>query len=184
VIKQADVVMLMTLLPEKFSARQRRANFRYYEPRCGHGSSLSPAVHALESARLGDVSLAQRYFRQAATIDLDDAMGNAAAGVHMATQGGLWQAAVFGFAGLQICRDGLRVDPHLPASWSSLAFRVQWQGRQVHFTVARKPLTVTATLERGTPLIIHVGRRRYQLEQGEDLTIRRGRGGPARGVQQ
>ncbi len=180
VIKQADVVMLMNLLSEQFSARQRRANFRYYEGRCGHGSSLSPAVHAVESARLGDVALAQRYFRQAAAIDLDNSMGNAADGVHMATQGGIWQAAVFGFAGLQICRDGLRVNPHLPASWSSLTFRVQWQGRQVQFTVERRPLIVTATLERGAPLIIHVGRRHYELDQDQALTIHSGRPAPMR----
>src|SRR5262249_60241588 len=90
VIKQADVVMLLALLWDRFDPALRLANFRYYEPRCGHGSSLSPAIHAMVAARLGDVELAWRYFHQAAAIDLDDTMGNAAAGVHIATLGGLW----------------------------------------------------------------------------------------------
>ena len=35
VIKQADVVALLGLLPEEFPGDSGRANFRYYEPRCG-----------------------------------------------------------------------------------------------------------------------------------------------------
>src|ERR1019366_7681149 len=90
-IKQADVVALSAVL---------EANFRYYEPRTAHGSSLSPALYALVAARLGDGPLAQAYFRQAAEIDLANNMGNAAGGVHMGALGGLWQAAVFAAAGL------------------------------------------------------------------------------------
>ena len=53
VIKQADVVALLGLLPEEFPGDSGRTNFRYYEPRCGHGSSLSGAMHGLVAARLG-----------------------------------------------------------------------------------------------------------------------------------
>ena len=70
IIKQPDVVMLIHLLWDRIPAEVRKANFKYYEPRCGHGSSLSLAIHALVAARLGDTALAERYFRQAADIDL------------------------------------------------------------------------------------------------------------------
>jgi trehalose/maltose hydrolase-like predicted phosphorylase len=53
VIKQADVVALVGLLPEEFASDHADVNFRYYEPRCGHGSSLSGAMHGLVAARLG-----------------------------------------------------------------------------------------------------------------------------------
>ena len=42
IIKQPDVVMLVHLLWERMPPEVRKANFEYYEPRCGHGSSLSP----------------------------------------------------------------------------------------------------------------------------------------------
>ena len=45
--------------------------------------SLSPPIHALAAARLGDLPTADRYLRQTAAIDLDDAYGNAAGGVHI-----------------------------------------------------------------------------------------------------
>lgn len=129
VIKQADVVLLLYLLWDRFRPEVREANFRYYEPRCAHGSSLSPSIHALVAARLGDMPLARRYFRQAAEIDLANNMGNAAGGVHAAALGGLWQAAVFGFAGLRCTRAGPTLDPRLPPGWRALRFPIQWRGR-------------------------------------------------------
>jgi len=129
VIKQADVVMLIYLLWDRIPPNVRKANFEYYEPRCGHGSSLSPAIHALVAARLGDTARAERYFRQAAEVDLADAMGNAAGGIHAGTLGGLWQAAVFGFAGLHFPGDRPAHHANLPSSWRSLSMRFQWRGQ-------------------------------------------------------
>ena len=172
VIKQADVVMLLALLWDRYPAAVRAANFHYYEPRCGHGSSLSPAMHALVAARLGDVERAAGYFHQAAAIDLDDTMGNAASGVHIATLGGLWQAAVFGFGGISHTPAGLRCDPHLPATWRALRFPVQWRGRLVRIALSQAPLTLTATLEHGQSLLIEVGSLRHGLHAGHVWTCR------------
>jgi trehalose/maltose hydrolase-like predicted phosphorylase len=135
VIKQPDVVMLIYLLWERLPPEVRRANFEYYEPRCGHGSSLSPAIHALVAARLGDVVLAERYFRQAADIDLADNMGNAVGGVHAGALGGLWQAVVFGFAGLRLSGERPELCSNLPPNWRSLSLRFQWRGRWHGLTV-------------------------------------------------
>ena len=129
-IKQPDVVMLLYLLWDQFPPEVREANFRYYEPRCGHGSSLSPAIHALVAARLGDLPLAERYFRQAREIDLANNMGNAAGGIHAGALGGLWQATVFGFAGLRLTDGGPKLHPNLPPAWRELSFRIRLQGRE------------------------------------------------------
>ncbi|MCL5026807.1 MAG: glycoside hydrolase family 65 [Chloroflexi bacterium] len=154
VIKQADVVMLIYLLWDRFSPEVREANFRYYEPCTGHGSSLSPSVHALVAARLGDLRLAERYFKQAATIDLARDTGAAAGGVHSAAQGGLWQAAVFGFGGVQPGPDGLTFDPHLLPRWRRLRFRVQWRGRKLTVTLDRNAPEVEIRTEGEGPTIV------------------------------
>lgn len=156
VIKQADVVMLLALLWDHFPAQVREANFRYYEPRTGHGSSLSPAIHALVAARLGDIELAERYFHQAATIDLGNTTGNAAGGVHAGALGGLWQAALFGFAGLRSRPDGLTLDPHLPPRWQNLQFRVQWQGGRLAVRIGADPVAIEICLENGNPFMVAV----------------------------
>jgi kojibiose phosphorylase len=135
IIKQADVVMLLHLLWPRIPAAMREANFRYYEPRTEHGSSLSPAMHALVAARLGDLDMALRYFRQAREIDLANNMGNAAGGVHIASLGGMWQAIVFGFAGLTLNEDGLGFLPHCPPGWHSIRFVLQWRGQKLQVRI-------------------------------------------------
>ena len=71
VVKQADVVALLALLPDEFPGAAAKANFRYYEPRCAHGSSLSAGIHALVAAQLGETDIAMRFLRQAAAADLE-----------------------------------------------------------------------------------------------------------------
>ncbi|HSC93665.1 MAG TPA: HAD-IA family hydrolase [Burkholderiales bacterium] len=164
IVKQADVVALLALLPDAYDREVDEANFRYYEPRCGHGSSLSRALHALVAARLGDVDLAYRYFCESAAIDLADTTGSSAGGVRIAALGGLWQIAAFGFAGLSLRADGLVVDPHLPPQWRSLRLRVQWRGRKLALRLAARE--VQATLESGEPLPLSVGGRRVTIEAG------------------
>ena len=58
-------------------------------------------------------------------------MGNAAGGVHAAALGGLWQAMVFGFAGLQMSSDGLTFSPMLLPHWRRLAFPFEWRKREL-----------------------------------------------------
>src|SRR3974390_1197429 len=148
VVKQADVVALMALLPEEFHGTMGERNFRHYEPRCAHGSSLSAGMHALVAARLGDVEMALRCLRETAATDLD-LDPNSAGGVRIAGLGALWQAVMLGFVGLDLKGDTLAIDPKLPAQWRSLSFRVCWRGRSVAVRVAGR--TVEATLS-GEPM--------------------------------
>lgn len=142
VVKQADVVMALFLLWNDFPADVREANFRHYEPLTGHGSSLSPSIHAAVAARFGDLELAEKYLRQSAEIDLGNNMGNAAGGVHAAAIGGLWQAVVLGFAGLETTSDGLRLNPHLLPQWKRLSFPIQWRGHKVTISIDTRSVTV------------------------------------------
>lgn len=155
VIKQADVVMLLHLLPSRIPAGMQETNFRYYEPRSEHGSSLSPAIHALVAARLGDTEMALRYFRQAREIDLADNMGNAAGGVHIAALGGMWQAVLFGFSGLSLQENGIAFTPHLPADWKSLRFPLLWRGQKLKVIIT--PALLEIELLEGSSLQVNVG---------------------------
>jgi kojibiose phosphorylase len=155
VIKQADVVMLLHLLWQRVPASIRERNFRYYEPHTEHGSSLSPAIHALIAARLGDMETALRYFRQAREIDLANNMGNASGGVHIAAIGGLWQAIVFGFAGLSFTDSGLSFLPHCPEQWRTIRFPLLWQGQQLQVEIT--PSSIAIRLVEGESLPVSVG---------------------------
>ncbi len=136
-LKQPDVVMLLCLLPEAYDDETRRVNWGYYAPRTDHryGSSLGPTFHAVLASRLGMPEVAYEHFMRAAAADLEDGRGNAGEGIHGASCGGMWQAAVLGFAGLRLTPDGYQVDPHLPEHWKRLRFTFRHRGRPVEVVV-------------------------------------------------
>jgi trehalose/maltose hydrolase-like predicted phosphorylase len=163
VIKQADVVALLGLLPEEFPAETGAVNFHYYEPRCGHGSSLSRAMHGVVAARLGYSDKALRYFRKTAAIDLADSHVAIDGGLHIAALGGVWLTAVFGFAGLSMRDDGIALDPQLPAGWRTLGFKLQWRGRRLKVRLAYAEQILGVTLEAGEPMALFVSGERHEL---------------------
>ncbi len=171
VIKQADVVALLVLLPEEFADGAAARNFSYYEPRCSHGSSLSAALHGVAAARLGQAEMAMRFFRQASATDLADTHAAIDGGVHIAALGGLWMMAVLGFAGLTMDATGLGLDPRLPDGWGNLAFSVQWQGRHVSVSVAAGQNTIRATLTAGEPMTVTIGGEQHRLAKEAPLSV-------------
>ncbi len=141
VLKQPDVLLLFALLPQHFSDADLRVNWDYYSPRTDHtyGSSLGPAVHAWLACRLGMPEEAYTHFMRAALVDIEDVRGNAAEGIHAASAGGVWQALVFGFAGLHWTEAGeVAVKPQLPSHWRRLAFNVQVRGKRHAFDLRRE----------------------------------------------
>ena len=133
VLKQPDVVMLMYLLPEEIDPAVAQKNYDYYTARTDltYGSSLGPSIQAIMATRLGSPEQAYENFLRAARADLDDVRGNAGDGIHGASAGGLWQAVVFGFGGLQINEEGWKLAPKLPGHWKRLAFKFSWRGEEV-----------------------------------------------------
>jgi trehalose/maltose hydrolase-like predicted phosphorylase len=174
IVKQADVVLATFLLWDEIGYDVCAANFRYYEPRTGHGSSLSPSIHALIAARIGDYERAQSYLKQAAEIDLGNNMGNAASGVHAAALGGLWQAIVLGFAGLRTHFDGISLAPKLLSHWQRLSFPLQWRGRKLRVRIEPESVSVVTAgdepfrlaLEGGSEIIATPGEQ-YVAERTE-----------------
>jgi kojibiose phosphorylase len=132
VIKQADVLMLLTLLRDKYSEQEWQVNWDTYMPLTDHqyGSSLSPSFHAWAACEMGRPDEAYDYFMLAANADLLDVRGNAGDGIHAASAGGVWQAIAFGFAGLQLQDDAYTVTPRLPAHWKRVRFKFYHCGQQ------------------------------------------------------
>ena len=171
VVKQADVVALLALLPDEFPAGSAASNFAYYEPRCGQGSSLSRSMHGLAAARLGETATALRYFRETAATDLADTHVAIGGGVHIAALGGVWQMAVLGFGGVSLRAAGLGLDPRPPAGWRSLAFSLQWRGRQLKVRIGSAAKRFTVTLASGEPMTVFVGGERHELTRDHPLVV-------------
>ncbi len=129
ILKQPDVLMLMYLLRDRFEYKTLKANWDYYTPRTDHtyGSSLGPAIHAILACDLNQPEEAYTHFMRAAMVDLADVRHNAHEGIHAASAGGVWQAVIFGFAGVRMTAFGPIACPNLPPHWRRLKFRLQWR---------------------------------------------------------
>jgi len=141
IIKQADVVMLLFLLSGKFQQDIIEANYDYYEPRTGHGSSLSPGIYSIMAARLGKTDLACKYFKQNATIDLDNNMGNVSGGIHIGSMGASWMTMTMGFGGMYIHEKGLVFDPHIPDKWNGIEFSIKWRSQVIKIQISNSKMT-------------------------------------------
>jgi len=148
IIKQADVLMAHHMIPGALRDGTLQRDLDHYLPRTAHGSSLSPAIHAGILARAGRLKEAVGFLQLAQDIDLDDVTGSTAGGLHLADLGGLWQALVFGFAGVCVTGpddDALVVDPHIPSGWDELRITLHWHGRRVRLRCQNDAVHVACT---------------------------------------
>ena len=124
VIKQSDVILLMSRFPELFSDKEKEDAWNDFEPLCLHDSTLSFATHALFAAQNGFTEKAEQYFNKALFLDLRDLMNNTGKeGLHLAGLGESYQAVVLGFCGLSFENGKPKLNPHLPKRWKKVNFR-------------------------------------------------------------
>lgn len=166
-MKQPDVLLLLTLLPEQFHAGHLRANWDYYEKFILHGSSLSPSIHALVAAKLGLMDRARHYFELSANFDFVDYNKDTHAGIHIGNFGGLWQALVYGFAGLELHGDELRFEPHLLPGWNTLSFQIQFRGNVLRVKAADSAMEISSAGENPEPVKLSAWEKKISLLPGQ-----------------
>ncbi len=141
IIKQADVVMTLNVFRHEYDEKVKKANWDYYEPYTEHGSSLSACAYAIVAASIGYTDWAYKYFMKTATVDLTGDTKQYAGtiyigGTHPAANGGSWNTAIFGLAGVSYSEDVLDISPRLPASWTKMSFKLLWKGVRLQITVS------------------------------------------------
>lgn len=168
-IKQSDVLLGLYLYYFNFDIETIRLNFEFYEPMTVHESSLSPHIHSILAARIGQVEKAYQLFLHATRLDLDDYNNESDQGLHITSMPGSWLAIVRGFAGLRIDNNLLSFSPVLPHKWESYSFQVNYLKNTLFIEVGE---TVKVSLIRGEGLNIQVYKNVYELKDGLDLAIK------------
>lgn len=141
-LKQADVVMMLNVFRNEYTTEIKKANWEFYEPYTEHGSSLSACAYAIVAAEIGDSDWAYKYFMKTATVDLTgdtkQYLGSQyIGGTHPAANGGAWNTAIFGLAGVSFTDDALDISPRLPKNWDSLSFKLNWKGEKLSIKVTQ-----------------------------------------------
>ncbi len=168
-IKQADVLQGLYFFEEDYDLETIRRNYDFYEPRTVHESSLSPCVHAIIAAKLGDLDRAYEFYLRTSRLDLDDYNNDTEDGLHITSMAGTWLSVVEGFGGMRIKNDQLHLHPVLPVQWKSYAFKIGF--RQAIVTVKVDQETVSLTNESDKALTLNVFGADHHLSANGTLTI-------------
>ncbi len=172
VSKQADTIMLLYLLGDDFSKKEKRLNWDYYEPRTLHDSSLSPSMHAIVAVDIDDIKKGYEYFERSIRIDLGENLKSSWDGLHAASLGGNWQAVVNGFGGVRITNKGrLRINPHLPEKWKRLRFKIKWQNEEYCIDIVRNKIILKPISSIRQPLSVEIYGKEYLLYPNQVLKV-------------
>lgn len=168
-IKQSDVLLGTYLFYNNFDQQTIENNFRFYEPKTLHESSLSPFVHSILASRIGDVEKAYSLFIRAARMDLDDYNNEVEQGLHVTSMPGSWLAIVEGFAGMKLKEDHPSFSPIIPEQWDSYAFKVNFRSHTLQIKVTKKNIEITN--RNGAPINIKVYDKLYTINEHETVNV-------------
>lgn len=173
VLKQADVIQLMTLLPKVFTPEEKLAAWHTYEPITLHDSTLSYGTHALFAATLGLEEAAWDYFEKSVVLDMEDVMHNTdTEGIHFASLGISWQAIIFGFAGVVLEEEGLSMYPRMPRQWDKIQFKIIYRKNLMDVTIMGNVAEVTLCEESKTEhMDMKVWHQVLSLEKGKSKQV-------------
>ena len=170
VIKQADIVLAMFLLGRDFSPEQKKRNFDYYDPLTTADSSLSVCVQSILASELGYAQQALEYLEYAVLTDLADIAGNVEDGVHIASIGGTWMAAVYGLAGMRDYDGHVSFNPRpLPPGPKRIRFPLTIRGQVLGVSMDRE--SITYSLREGDGLVIRHGDKEIHLSPDAPTSV-------------
>jgi trehalose/maltose hydrolase-like predicted phosphorylase len=154
IIKQADVVLTMSTFADRYPTPVKEANWRYYEPRTEHGSSLSACSYAIVAAEIGEMDFAYEYFMKTATIDLTGKSKQYVGdlfigGTHPAANGGAWLAVIRGFCGITLGDDGVAIAPRLPRHWERVVVPYRVGKNAYEITVEKERVGINVLRQSG-----------------------------------
>ncbi len=144
IIKQADVVAMLSLLSDEFDLEVKKANYVYYFPRTEHGSSLSSSMYSLLATEIGEKEYAYKMFRKSASTDLYGPQKNFAGGIyiggsHPASAGGAYMSLLYGWSALKVDKEGnVTVSSRLPDEVDTLDYKIKVRNKEYSITVNKK----------------------------------------------
>lgn len=168
-IKQADVLQGLFFFESDYDEETIRRNFDFYEARTVHESSLSPCVHSILAAKIGDLDKAYRLYLRTARLDLDDYNKEAHEGLHITSMAGTWMSVVQGFGGMRV-RNGVPCfRPIIPEAWTTYSFKVFFRGQMLKVEVEQRKIAVSNESDR--EITVEVCGQYQTIAPGETVVI-------------
>ncbi len=179
--KQADVLMLLHLLPEEelqsllarlgYAPTELRHTVDYHMAHITHESSLSRAICAGALASF-EAQASWRYFRETLHVDLHARSDRGVReGVHLGAMSGSLDTLQRHYLGIRPTPEGLRVFPAIPPSLPDLSLGLVFRGARIGVWLEAGKLGIESESSNNRPVdIIHAGATET-LGPGETLVL-------------
>lgn len=169
-IKQADVLQGLYFFEDNYDIETIRRNYDFYEPLTVHESSLSPCIHSILAAKLGDKERAYEFYLSSSRLDLDDYNSDTNEGLHITSMGGTWMSIVYGFGGMRIKNGMLSFSPFVPEKWKTFAFKIYFRKHIIKIFVNKHLIKITNESETEIPLLLYG--KEYTIQGSDVLEIK------------
>ncbi|MGX7149653.1 glycoside hydrolase family 65 protein [Enterococcus ureasiticus] len=180
VSKQADTLMLFYNLnkekideilaelgydlPEDYLEK----NLLYYLNRTSHGSTLSRIVHAQLAEEVAFHDLSWKLYQEALYSDYQDIQGGTTAeGIHTGVMAATIYVTLTTYAGIDIKKNYLTIQPNLPQNWTEMIFNIDHKG--IHYDLIVSKDSVQVCPSQDTTVIVQ--NHPYQLLANNVTTI-------------
>ncbi len=168
-IKQADVLQGLYFFEDDFDMGQHERNFKYYEERTVHESSLSPCVHSILAAKIGDKAKAYEMYLRTSRLDINDYNNDTEDGLHITSMAGTWLSVVKGFGGMRVRNGKLHFAPFLPTQFQSISFKIKFREGLVACTIDQQKVSILN--ESSHLLNIEIYEMQHSIEARQSVSV-------------
>ncbi len=184
VAKQADTLMtfynleksavdnILAGLGYKMPDDYLKQNLEYYLARTSHGSTLSRVVHAHLAALINDFDLSWKLYSDALSSDYNDIQGGTTAeGIHTGVMAGTILIALFTYAGLNLRNEVVEINPSLPESWRSIAFKFNFKGKEYKCYISKNRLILEISSKDAGNSFVKIAKTTYHIGNNKRVEI-------------
>jgi len=150
-----------------------KKNYEYYISRTSHGSTLSHIVHCAILKYMDEHrrDMWERFIH-ALKSDIYDTQGGATAeAIHCGVMGGTLDILFKAFAGINIYKDYLQLNPTLPPHWHRLSFKTMLRNNLIDIEITRDTIEVRHSKGPAEQISVQVGEQFYILTNTKKLAI-------------
>jgi trehalose/maltose hydrolase-like predicted phosphorylase len=142
-IDEEDVSSILENSGRKIPSDYLKKNYEYYLARTSHGSTLSRVVHAYLANLFGNKEEGNKLYFEALQSDFTDIQGGTTAeGIHAGVMGGTVLMAITTFAGINLKKKYLKVNPSLPSNWDSLKFNFSFKSNHYFIELTHTQINI------------------------------------------
>ncbi|RYE27144.1 MAG: glycoside hydrolase family 65 protein, partial [Sphingobacteriaceae bacterium] len=120
-----------------------------------HESSLSPCVHSILAAKLGDEQRAYEFYLRTARLDLDNYNNDTEDGCHITSMAGTWMSVVEGFGGMRVKNGQLSFNPFLPEKWQNFSFHINFRNALLEIKVSAGQVQINNKSDQEVKVLVY-----------------------------